>query len=39
VARVVFTWPGNLDDSRARRLGFRADGNFDEVVRQYVGGL
>ena len=36
VARVVFTWPGTLDDSRARRLGFRADGNFDEVVRQYA---
>jgi nucleoside-diphosphate-sugar epimerase len=35
VSRVVFTWPGKLDDSRARRLGFRADGNFDEVVRQY----
>ena len=36
VSRVVFTWPGELDDSRARRLGFRADGNFDEVVRQYM---
>ena len=37
VSRVVFTWPGTLDDSRARRLGFRADRNFDDVVRQYVG--
>jgi len=36
VARVVFTWPGNLDDSRARRLGFRADQNVDDVVRQYM---
>ena len=36
VSRVVFTWPGKLDDSRARRLGFQADGNFEGVVRQYV---
>jgi nucleoside-diphosphate-sugar epimerase len=37
VARVFATWPGALDDRRARRLGFTADRDFDEVVRQYVG--
>ena len=36
VAGVVSTWPGALDDQRARRLGFGADQDFDEVVRQYV---
>ena len=36
IARVVFTWPGALDDSRARRLGFSGDRDFDEIVRQYV---
>jgi nucleoside-diphosphate-sugar epimerase len=36
VARVVSTWPGALDDRRARHLGFTADQSFDEVVRQYV---
>ena len=36
VARVVATWPGALDDRRARRLGFSADRNCDEVVAQYV---
>jgi nucleoside-diphosphate-sugar epimerase len=36
VARIVSTWPGALDDSRARRLGFTGDRDFDEVVRQYV---
>lgn len=36
VARVVATWPGALDDRRARRLGFSGDLEFDEVVRQYV---
>jgi nucleoside-diphosphate-sugar epimerase len=35
IARVVSTWPGALDDSRARRLGFSADRDFDEIVRQY----
>ncbi len=37
VARVFSTWPGALDDRRARRLGFGSDRDFDEVVRQYIG--
>jgi D-erythronate 2-dehydrogenase len=36
VTRVVSTWPGALDDRRARRLGFAADADFDEVVHQYL---
>lgn len=36
VARVFSTWPGALDDRRARQLGFSADRDVDEVVRQYV---
>jgi len=36
VSSMVVTWPGALDDSRARRLGFGTDGNFDDVVRQYI---
>jgi D-erythronate 2-dehydrogenase len=36
VARVVCTWPGALDASRAIRLGFIADGNVDELVGQYM---
>jgi nucleoside-diphosphate-sugar epimerase len=36
VARVVSTWPGALDDGRARQLGFSADEDCDEVVRQYA---
>ena len=36
IARVFATWPGALDDRRARSLGFTADRDFDAVVRQYV---
>ena len=36
IARVFATWPGALDDRRARDLGFTADRDFDEVVRQYA---
>ena len=36
IARVVATWPGTLDDGRARRLGFDVDRDFDDVVRQYL---
>jgi D-erythronate 2-dehydrogenase len=36
VARVVATWPGALDDRRARQLGFSADRDYDAVVCQYV---
>ena len=39
VTRVVSTWPGALDDGRARQLGFSADRDVDEVVRQYVQAL
>jgi len=38
VARVVSTWPGALDDRRARRLGFSADRSVDDVVAQYAAG-
>lgn len=36
IARVVSTWPGDLDDRRARRLGFSADRDVDDVVTQHV---
>ena len=38
VARLVATWPGALDDRRARQLGFTADRNVDAVVQQYAQG-
>jgi len=36
IERMVATWPGAWDNSRAIALGFPADTNFDAVVRQYV---
>lgn len=35
VIRVASTWPGSLDDSRARALGFPFDTAFDDIVREY----
>jgi hypothetical protein len=36
VARIVCSWPGALDDGRARRLGFVADRDVESIVRQYA---
>ena len=36
ITRLVDTWPGTLDASRARELGFPHDENFDAIVRAYV---
>jgi nucleoside-diphosphate-sugar epimerase len=36
ITRLVDTWPGMLDASRARELGFPHDENFDAIVRAYV---
>ena len=39
VQQVVGAWPGRLDDSRARALGFPTDQSFDDVIRAYMEGL
>lgn len=36
IERIVSTWPGELDASRARALGFPSDQNFDDVIRQHM---
>jgi nucleoside-diphosphate-sugar epimerase len=36
VERVASTWPGALDDSRARGLGFPTDTSFEGIIRQYL---
>jgi nucleoside-diphosphate-sugar epimerase len=36
IDRMMRGWPGALDDSRARALGFPADESFDAMIRRYM---
>jgi D-erythronate 2-dehydrogenase len=36
IERIVASWPGAWDTSRARALGLPSDDSFDSVVRQYI---
>ena len=36
IERIVATWPGAWDDSRARSLGLPHDDSFDGIVRLYI---
>ena len=35
VARIVEGWAGRYDASTARRMGFAAENNFDEIIKVY----
>lgn len=36
IDRMMNSWPGAWDNTRARDLGFRADEDFDAIIRQYI---
>ena len=36
IERIVGSWPGAWDTTRARALGFTGDADFDSIVRAYV---
>ncbi len=36
IERIVGTWPGAWDTTRAEALGFKGDANFEQVVRAYM---
>jgi D-erythronate 2-dehydrogenase len=36
IDKMMNGWPGALDDTRARALGFPIDENFDAMIRQYM---
>ena len=36
VMRIVAGWPGTFDARRAAALGFRADSDFDEIIRTHI---
>jgi nucleoside-diphosphate-sugar epimerase len=33
--RILYSWPGTYDNTRALGLGFKRDGSFDDIVRQF----
>ena len=39
IERIVGSWPGAWDTTRARALGFPADESFEAIVRGYVEGM
>ena len=36
INRIVTSWPGALDNTKALRLGFLADNSFDNFIRQHI---
>jgi D-erythronate 2-dehydrogenase len=36
VERIVATWPGGWDCSRARALGLHGDANVDDIIRRHI---
>ena len=36
VERIVGSWPGRWDTSRAERLGLSGDGSFADIIRAYI---
>jgi nucleoside-diphosphate-sugar epimerase len=36
IARIVSGWPGEFEARRARTLGFKAEGSFDEIIRAHI---
>jgi nucleoside-diphosphate-sugar epimerase len=36
IQRIVAGWPRRFDARRAENLGFRAEKNFDEIIRAHV---
>ncbi len=36
VARIVDGWPQRIEARRARELGFKAEGSFEEIVRIHI---
>ena len=36
IERIVASWPGAWDDSRARKLGLEGDVDFDSIIRAYI---
>jgi D-erythronate 2-dehydrogenase len=36
INNIVRTWPRELDNNRALKLGFKVDENIDQVIKQFI---
>jgi hypothetical protein len=36
IEAIVSAWPGRFETARANALGFRADADFDHIVRMHL---
>jgi len=36
IERIVQSWPGAWDDTRAKNLGFKGDTSFNEIIQNYI---
>lgn len=36
IERIVQSWPGSWNDERAKKMGFKADANFEEIINNYI---
>lgn len=36
IERIIASWPRSFDTKRAHELGFRADADFDEIIKVYI---
>jgi D-erythronate 2-dehydrogenase len=36
ISRIVSSWPGRIDNSRALKLGFEADASFEDFIPQFA---
>lgn len=36
IERIVQSWPGSWNDERAKKMGFKTDANFEEIINNYI---
>ena len=36
IQKIVGSWAKDLEASRAKKLGFKAETNFDEIIKVYI---
>jgi D-erythronate 2-dehydrogenase len=36
IQKIVATWPGTVGWEKAKRLGFKADSNIEEIIQAFI---